>query len=74
MKVVLTIDIPDADEETLLEELENDIIADIQCGETEGVCGYRSPDFPGHLSGNELEKRGIKPSGTWKIEGLQDDE
>lgn len=60
MKVLLTIDIPDAniteDIEGILEELELDIIDKIQCGKIKGTAGHRcTPNYP---------------KGTWTIEGL----
>ena len=59
MKIVLTIDVPGGDAEGILEELENDIIDAIQCGETGGEAGKRChPTYP---------------KGTWKIEGLPAD-
>jgi hypothetical protein len=59
MKIVLTIDVPGGNAEGILEELENDIIDAIQCGETGGVAGKCCyPDYP---------------KGSWKIEGLPTD-
>jgi len=53
MKIVLTIDVPNGNEEGIMEELELDIIDKIQCGETEGEAGSRCID---------------NPKGNWKLE------
>jgi hypothetical protein len=53
MKIVLTIDVPEGNEEGILEELELDIVDKIQCGQTEGEAGSRcNPNYP---------------TGTWKL-------
>jgi hypothetical protein len=58
MKIVVTIDVPNATEEGLLEELELDIMDAIQCGEHSGVAGHRCFDEDGNR---------VSP-GIWTVE------
>ena len=47
MKITLTINVPEGNEEGIMEELELDIIDLIQCGHTEGEAGSRChPNYP----------------------------